>query len=75
MKEERMKLPKVTLDDMFLSQEERDNKNREYVKIIPIREITNFPNHPYKVREDDEMFSMVQTIKEYRSCKVELLEN
>ncbi len=65
MKEERMKLPKVTLDDMFLSQEERDNKNREYVKIIPIREITNFPNHPYKVREDDEMFSMVQTIKEY----------
>lgn len=75
MKEERMKLPKVTLDDMFLSQEERDNKNREYVKIISIREITNFPNHPYKVREDDEMFSMVQTIKEYRSCKVELLEN
>lgn len=65
MKEERMKLPKVTLDDMFLSQEERDNKNREYVKIIPIREITNFPNHPYKVREDDEMLSMVQTIKEY----------
>lgn len=65
MKEERMRLPKVTLDDMFLSQEERDNKNREYVKIIPIREITNFPNHPYKVREDDEMFSMVQTIKEY----------
>lgn len=65
MKEERMKLPKVTLDDMFLSQEERDNKNREYVKVIPISEITNFPNHPYKVREDDEMFSMVQTIKEY----------
>lgn len=65
MKEERMKLPKVTLDDMFLSQEERDNKNREYVKVIPINEITNFPNHPYKVREDEEMFSMVQTIKEY----------
>ena len=65
MKEERMKLPKVTLDDMFLSQEERDNKNREYVKIIPISKITNFPNHPYKVREDDEMLSMVQTIKEY----------
>lgn len=65
MKEERMKFPKVTLDDMFLSQEERDNKNREYVKVIPINEITNFPNHPYKVREDEEMFSMVQTIKEY----------
>ena len=41
-----MKLPKVTLDDLFLTQEERDNKNREYVKYIPINEITNFPNHP-----------------------------
>lgn len=65
MKEERMKLPKVTLDDMFLSQEERDNKNREYVKVIPINEITSFPNHPYKVREDDELLSMVRTIKEF----------
>lgn len=65
MKEEKMKLPKITLDDMFLSQEERDNKNREYVKVIPIKEITSFPNHPYKVREDDELLSMVRTIKEF----------
>ena len=65
MKEEKMKLPKITLDDMFLSQEERDNKNREYVKVIPINEITSFPNHPYKVREDDELLSMVRTIKEF----------
>ena len=65
MKEEKMKLPKVTLDDLFLTQEERDNKNREYVKYIPINEITNFPNHPYKVKEDDELLSMVRTIKEF----------
>ena len=65
MKEEKMKLPKITLDDMFLSQEEKDNKNREYVKVIPIKEITSFPNHPYKVREDDELLSMVRTIKEF----------
>lgn len=65
MKEEKMKLPKITLDDMFLSQEERDNKNREYVKVIPINEITSFPNHPYKVREDNELLSMVRTIKEF----------
>lgn len=65
MKEEKMKLPKITLDDLFSTQEERDNKDREYVKMIPINEITNFPNHPYKVKEDEEMLSMVRTIKEF----------
>lgn len=65
MKEEKMKLPKITLDDFFTTQEERDNKNREYVKIIPVNEITNFPNHPYKVRDDDEMFSMAETVKQF----------
>ena len=65
MKEEKMKLPKITLDDFFTTQEERDNKNREYVKIIPVNEITNFPNHPYKVRDDEEMFSMAETVKQF----------
>ena len=65
MKEEKMKLPKITLDDFFTTQEERDNKNREYVKMIPVNEITNFPNHPYKVRDDDEMFSMAETVKQF----------
>ncbi len=60
-----MKLPKITLDDFFTTQEERDNKNREYVKIIPVNEITNFPNHPYKVRDDEEMFSMAETVKQF----------
>ena len=66
MKEEKMKLPKITLDDFFTTQEERDNKNREYVKIIPVNEITNFPNHPYKVRDDEEKFSpMILNGKQY----------
>ena len=65
MKEEKMKLPKMTLDEFFTTQEERDNKNREYVKIIPVNEITNFPNHPYKVRDDEEMFSMAETVKQF----------
>lgn len=65
MKEEKMKLPKITLDEFFTTQEERDNKSREYVKIIPVNEITNFPNHPYKVRDDEEMFSMAETVKQF----------
>ena len=65
MKEEKMKLPKMTLDEFFTTQDERDNKNREYVRMIPVKEITNFPNHPYKVKDDDEMFSMAETVKQF----------
>ena len=44
-----MNLPSV--DDLFTTQEERDQKNQEYVKDISIYEITDFPNHPFKVNE------------------------
>ena len=48
-----MNLPSV--DDLFTTQEERDQKNQEYVKDISIYEITDFPNHPFKVKMDDKM--------------------
>ena len=64
-KENEMHLPKMTPDEFFSTQEERDNKNKEYVKDIPIKEISNFPNHPYKViDDDDEMKEMVKSVKE-----------
>lgn len=43
-----MNLPSV--DDLFTTQEERDQKNQEYVKDISIYEITDFPNHSFKVK-------------------------
>lgn len=43
-----MNLPSV--DDLFATQEERDQKNQEYVKDISIYEITDFPNHSFKVK-------------------------
>ena len=46
-----MNLPSV--DDLFTTQEERNQKNQEYVKDISIYEITDFPNHPFKVKMDD----------------------
>lgn len=64
-KEEKMHLPKVTIDDFFTTQEERDKKDLEYVSMIPVKEITNFPNHPYQVREDDEMLNMAESIKKF----------
>ncbi len=64
-KEERMHLPKVTIDDFFTTQEERDKKDLEYVSMIPVKEIANFPNHPYQIREDEEMLNMAESIKKF----------
>lgn len=65
MKEEkRMELPKITIDDLFTTQEERDNKNIERIIEISINEITDFPNHPYKVIDNEEMKELSESIKE-----------
>ena len=64
-KEEKMHLPKVTIDDFFTTQEERDKKDLEYVSMIPVKEIENFPNHPYQIREDEEMLNMAESIKKF----------
>ena len=58
-----MKLPK--LDDLFTTQEERDYNNAEKVQEIEISKISDFPDHPFKVNDDDKMQDMVKSIKEY----------
>ena len=60
-----MHLPKVTVDDFFFStQEQREKEKLEHIQNIKINEITDFPNHPYKVLDDDEMLEMSESIKE-----------
>ena len=61
-KEERMHLPKITLDDFLSTQEERDAKKLEKVQMIPLDKITDFTNHPYRVVEDEEMSNMADSI-------------
>ena len=61
--EQKMKLPK--LDDLFTSQEQRDYENAERVEEIDIRNITDFPDHPFKVQNDEKMREMVKSVKEY----------
>ena len=65
MKEQKqdMKLPK--LDDLFTTQEERDYAVAEKVQEINISDISDFPEHPFKVNDDDKMQEMVKSIKEY----------
>ena len=58
-----MNLP--TADDLFSTQEERDNEKREYVKAIPLDQIRDFPNHPFKVRMDEKMIEMIESVREY----------
>ena len=61
--EQKMKLPK--LDDLFTSQAQRDYEKAEKVEKIDISKISDFPNHPFKVKDDDKMEEMVKSIKQY----------
>ena len=58
-----MDLPSA--DDLFTTQEERDQKNQEYVKNISIYEITDFPNHPFKVKMDDKMLETIESVRDH----------
>ena len=58
--DQEMKLPK--LDDLFTSQAQRDYERAEE---IDINKIADFPNHPFKVQDDDKMDEMVKSVKQY----------
>lgn len=55
----------TSVDDLFTTQAERDEAKRETVKSIPISEISDFPNHPFKVRMDEAMLEMAESVKQY----------
>lgn len=63
-KETKMQIPKITLDDLFSTQEQRDNANLEKVIDIKLTDIDDFPDHPFKVKDDDEMDNMRQSVEE-----------
>ena len=54
----------ASVDSMFTTQEERDNAQRSYVIDLPAAEISDFPDHPFKVRMDEEMEQMVESVRE-----------
>lgn len=62
-KEINLNLPSA--DDLFSTQEERDEAKREKVMEIAIEEISDFPDHPFKVRMDEEMQNLVESIRQY----------
>lgn len=62
-KEINMNLPSA--NDLFTTQEERDQKNQEHVKNISVYDISDFPNHPFKVKMDDKMVETIESIREH----------
>ena len=65
MKEQNPKMHLTSLDSLFTTQAERDNADNEQVIKISIDSIHDFPNHPFKVINDEKMQEMVKSVKEY----------
>ena len=59
-----MQIPKITLDDLFTTQEQRDDNKLEKVVDVRIDDILDFPNHPFKVVDNEEMQEMKKSIEE-----------
>lgn len=52
-------------DDLFTTQAERDEAKLERVVEIPLSEISDFQNHPFKVKQDEAMMEMVESVRQY----------
>ena len=55
----------TSVDDLFTTQEERDEAKRETIMEIPLSQISDFPNHPFKVKMDESMSDLVESVKSY----------
>lgn len=55
----------TSVDDLFSTEESRADEQREKVMEIPLSEISDFQNHPFKVRADEAMLEMADSVKQY----------
>lgn len=58
-------LPTASLDELFSSQEERDDAKLERVKDIPLYELHPFKDHPFKIQNNEEMKRLMESIKKF----------
>ncbi len=58
-----IRLPSI--DDLFSTEEERQDAKLEKIQILPLSELHPFEGHPFQVRNDEEMDKMVDSVKEY----------
>ncbi len=62
--EQKIDLGLTGYDELFTTQAQRDQANREVVMEIPLDEISDFPDHPFKVRQDDAMAELVESVRQ-----------
>ena len=62
-KEKREEIQFPSLDELFSSQEEREDAKLKRIYEIPLTEIDPFPDHPYKVRDDEDMMNLVESVR------------
>ena len=55
----------ASVDDLFSTEESRQDADREKVVEIALSELHPFPNHPFQVRDDDSMKEAIESVKEY----------
>ena len=58
-------LPTNSLEELFSSQEERDDAKLERVKEISLNELHSFRDHPFKIQNDEEMKRLIESIQKF----------
>lgn len=65
MAKKRVNINLPSVDELFTSQVERDSKGSSVIQSLPITSIAPFPNHPFGVRDDQDMEQLVESIQEH----------
>lgn len=64
MKKDKLKMKLPSVDDLFTTEEERQEAKLPKIYDIPLSEIDDFPEHPYRVLDDEDMEALMESIKE-----------
>ena len=66
MKSSAKKIELASVDDLFSTEESRQDEQLEKIQEIPLSELHPFKDHPFKVKDDDAMIETADSIKKYR---------
>lgn len=65
MAKKKVNISLPSVDELFTSQVERDSKGSSVIQLLPVASIMPFPNHPFGVRDDQDMEQLVESIQEH----------
>lgn len=65
MAKKRVNISLPSVDELFTSQVERDSKGSSVIQLLPVASIVPFPNHPFGVRDDQDMEQLIESIQEH----------